>query len=451
MEATPIPLPLNLPLKVGAFCLALAAAGCVGGEMDGERGERGGALINGEITNERPEIGDIGGCTATLIRPNLVITAAHCMGYSSRPNPGNYSTFNVQMANGGQESYSVRRIKVFSGDLGDRDVALLQLSSSVPSSVAVPTRVSDRGPDPNEEVTIFGYGCTDRWNQGGGYTKRKATFSYGNSSHLCPGDSGGPFVLGVDGPVFGINSGYYTGDGEDIFGFPWSIKQELEAQLRQWEELDGDPVTRRKIQITNSTGRQLWARCNHEDSVTCSWWTLIQPGQTTWLAAEDDALMIDNDEFGGTWVYTEVLADGENVTVYDNPEHPLYPPGEIPEADPEPLPDPTPDPEPDNDPAPDPGEGDDNPIGDPGDPNDPMPAPDPPPDGDAPGSEWVDNGEAGQAWVDDESLGWIDETPTVENRAACATPSRGAPVQRAPLILLLLLPLLPLLRRVGER
>ena len=328
-------------VRVLCVSLALGVGGCVGGAFDEDEGGTDRPLIDGTLTSERNEIGSIGGCTATLIRPNVAITAAHCLGYATRQNPGRYTTFSVEFGNG-WDSYNVKRYVSFSSQLGDRDVCLLQLSESVPAHVATPTRVADRGPEQGEDVTIFGYGCTSRRNQGSGGDKRKATFSYGQfSSHLCPGDSGGPYVKGLDGPVFGINSGYYTGNGEDIFGFPYTIKNELEAQIRAWEELDGAPVQRREINVTNSSGRRVFVKCAGDDSATCSWWNLLEPGQSTWLAAPDNNLMVDNHDFGGTWDWTPASAPaGDSATIHDNPENPFYPPGTEPEDDPAPAPEP---------------------------------------------------------------------------------------------------------------
>ena len=157
---------------------------------------------------------------------NSSTSAAHCKGYSTRQSSGRYGSFSVEFGNG-WDSYNIRRLRSFSRNLGSRDVLLLQLSENVPEHVAVPTRVADFVPEEGEEVTIFGYGCTSWRNQRGGGVKRKATFAYGDfSSHLCPGDSGGPFVKGVGGPIFGINSGYNTGNGADIFGMPPNLKVE---------------------------------------------------------------------------------------------------------------------------------------------------------------------------------------------------------------------------------
>lgn len=412
-------------------------AGCAGGDWDLPIDSLDNPLIDGSRTDERPEIGSLGGCTGTLIRPNVVVSASHCYNYSSRRSQGRYGTYYVQRPRQQTEQFNIDLIEVYDRQLGEDDVSLLHLSSAVPEHVATPTRIAERSAEPGEEAVLWGYGCTDRWNQGGGGVKRKYVYGYGTSDKLCPGDSGGPGTIGNDGPVFLINSGYW-GDGTDIFGEPWQIKQQLEDQLRQWEEDYGSPVQRNEIQITNSSGRDLWIRCQGDDSVTCSWWVNIPPGQTDWVASPDNKVVLDNNDAGGGWTQFEATAPSASATVYDNPEFPFYAPGSEPN---EPAPDPGEDPAPDpgDDPAPDPGPGDD-PAPDPGDQgnngsNDPGddpgvdPAPDPNDQADPNDPGFTDQG----AWVDDpveDDFRWADPdaNPASAPQAGCgvASPSSGS-------------------------
>ncbi len=422
-------------------------AGCAAGDWDQPIDSLDNPLIDGSRTMERPEIGSLGGCTGTLIRPNVVISASHCYNYSSRRSQGRYGTYYVQREGQQTQQFNIDLIEVYDRQLGADDISLLHLSSVVPENVATPTRIADRNAERGEEAVLWGYGCTERWGQSGGGVKRKYVYPFGTSDKLCPGDSGGPGTIGNDGPVFLINSGYW-GDGTDIFGEPWQLKQQLENQLRTWEETYGSPVPRNEIQVTNSSGRDLWIRCNGDDSVTCSWWVNIQPGQTNWVAAPEGEVFLSNTEAGGGWDWFEATAPGAQVTVYDNPTNPFYEPGTEPDPDPAPDPGGDPAPDPGDDPAPDPG---DDPAPDPGDddPNNPGddPAPDPGDQNDDPNDDpiadpapepgltedgaWVDDPDDGFAWAD------ADPTPTTAPQAGCSTAPTSA---AAPTWILCLLP-----------
>ena len=226
-----------------AGVLAFALSGCVGGETGEETGTpQAGELLNGAQTFERPEVGRISGCTATLIRPNVAITAAHCIDFQSREEAGHRGWFTIDRGPNDSRFYQIERFRSFASDAGANDVALLRLAEDVPASVAVPTSISTRGASNGETVTIFGYGCTNRSTQRGGFTKRKHVYAFGASSNLCPGDSGGPVVLGGMGPVFLINSAYWTHNGRDIFGEPYRFIETLRSQIVRWDELYGAPA-----------------------------------------------------------------------------------------------------------------------------------------------------------------------------------------------------------------
>ncbi len=213
--------------------LAVGIGACVPDGSSLETGE-GDEVLGGTVSLDRPEIGSIGGCTATLIRPRVAITAAHCMNYATRETPGRYGTFTIQQADRSTTRYTIERYRSFGRQLGANDVTLLRLATAVPPEIATPTTVALDEPARGETASIWGYGCTRRGSSQGGGTKRFFAFPYGPSSNLCPGDSGGPMVHGMDGPVFGINSGYYTNNGRDIFGAPWQIRTQIEQQLASW-------------------------------------------------------------------------------------------------------------------------------------------------------------------------------------------------------------------------
>jgi hypothetical protein len=224
---------------VGNLCLWLAL-GCTTVEL-GERPPLEGAaeeLIGGTYTYERPEVGSISGCTATLVGPRLVITAAHCLSYGSRTTPGNYGTFEIRRRAGDSQRFVIERFVSFSGDLGAEDVALIRLASPVPASVATPAGLASANPSRGAGLTIYGYGCQARGTRST-WGKQKLTTSYGaTTTNLCPGDSGGPTITS-GGAVLRINSGYYVGSGADIFGSVPVVYDRLQRTASSWGDRFG--------------------------------------------------------------------------------------------------------------------------------------------------------------------------------------------------------------------
>jgi hypothetical protein len=203
-------------------------------------------IRNGTVTSERAEVGKIRGCTATLVAANVIITAAHCVGYGTRTNIGNYNTFTVDK-NGQRSQYRVNRYRSFSRTLGADDIAVLGLASEVPSDIARPAPLASQTPEDGTSLTVYGYGCTVIGRSGDG-RKRRATYSQGEQSqHLCPGDSGGPVFNDATGAVARINSGYRLDRGRtDIYGHVPGIFDRVRSQVEAWASSDlppegGDP------------------------------------------------------------------------------------------------------------------------------------------------------------------------------------------------------------------
>lgn len=231
-----------------------AALGCATQVSESEpEAETGSALVGGTVTSLRPEVGRVNGtCTATLIHPRYVITAAHCINATTLQPSSSPPTMMFSI---GSESYLVDRMHGFGyfrlqyTGSGDRttDVALLRLATAVPASTAQPARLADAPPVLEAQATLFGFGCTNRdQSAAGAGTKRFFTFAYGSStSALCQGDSGGPAFIGGPediGELWGINSDY-TGSGSfstwsDLFGDVTFFKPQIEQLIRQWEGSD---------------------------------------------------------------------------------------------------------------------------------------------------------------------------------------------------------------------
>lgn len=225
----------GLALTMGASALAgcADAPGEDGGPVLDEK------IIDGQFTLARPEIGRMqsatGACTATLVRPNVLITAAHCVQYQNLQNHN--GQFRIDLPTGGARTYTWDTARVFSQDLGAADLALLRLASPVEASVATPTTIATTDPPAGSALRLFGYGCSDRANNHDDHQGRKQTANLvagQTSSKLCPGDSGGPVTVGDDGPVYLINSGYYVQSGADIFGRPVQYRAQLEAVIAEW-------------------------------------------------------------------------------------------------------------------------------------------------------------------------------------------------------------------------
>jgi V8-like Glu-specific endopeptidase len=348
------------PLGIGIL-LTFGSACAVGDFVDPTETSSPGELLNGSPTFDRPEVGRLhfgqgGFCTATLITENVAVTAAHCVSYGTQQTAGNYGRFVVDPdENASPRSFDITHYRSFSSRLGWSDVALLRLATRVPASVAIPTTVSARSASSGQSVTVYGYGCTDRDAQRGGFLKRSFTYAFGRSENLCPGDSGGPVVVGDDGPVFLVNSGYYTQSGTDIFGEPWRLKADVDTQISNWVRDVGMPAAPAEVRLTNSSGAPLWARCNGTESAECTGWTYLRDGATEGIVTQGRRIILDNQDYHPTlrWSHNELVAPTDDVTVHPNQDDPFTP--LVTEPDPEP--------EPDVDPEPDPNTGgDDDPI-----------------------------------------------------------------------------------------
>jgi hypothetical protein len=178
------------------------------------------ALIGGTATFARPAVGwlesDGLGCTATLVDSSFILTAAHCVQYRQGDIWGTFSVWNTA----GQllSTVNVDTANSFGIEPGNGDFAFLHLTDPIPSSTVTPVPLGPR-PQAGQQVTAFGFGCTNRDTQEGAHIKRYGSYAYGNSAMICPGDSGGPRVHGSHngtGSIWAVNSGWHPRDGGDI-------------------------------------------------------------------------------------------------------------------------------------------------------------------------------------------------------------------------------------------
>lgn len=178
-----------------------------------------------------------GTCTGSLVAPNVVLTARHCVADVSRGPEGldcedrfgptwSADSFSVttltEMPRRGGE-FGVRQVLVTADPgLCDNDIAVLILDENVPTSAAVPLvpRIDD-GPDTDEVYTAIGYGepnagtrrrlagksviCVGDFWCGEETGEVIGRFDWIGDGSICSGDSGGP-ALDAFGRVIGVVS-----------------------------------------------------------------------------------------------------------------------------------------------------------------------------------------------------------------------------------------------------
>jgi len=182
------------------------------------------------VVGEGPD-GQMSMCTGTLIDPEVVLTAGHCVYRKSKQ--GQLETINVKNIQAGAnlvEAHLVANVKEvkmhpqWNGDVQQGvDLALIHLEEKVIDIDFYGIRSTS--PQQGETGVIVGYGLTSVQDQQSTGVHRKGDSSIqsvqqygiieiGNPSGTCQGDSGGPFFT-LDG-----NSGKYLVTGVTSYGNP---------------------------------------------------------------------------------------------------------------------------------------------------------------------------------------------------------------------------------------
>ena len=214
--------PIALPL-----CTFLGA--CVAGDspIDDSVEVATRPLIGGAIANDDPAVVALlsGGsssafCTATLISPSVVLTAAHCIDMAGA-DPNIIAFFGTDVASEGTRIGIGRKTQHinWNGSVGNFDIGLLLLNFPQDPFLPVPLNTSTATDHSGEPYRHVGFGVYDRQTMAADGKKREGTtaisgfqndviLSGDDQVSVCFGDSGGPAFLNIDGTehVAGIHS-----------------------------------------------------------------------------------------------------------------------------------------------------------------------------------------------------------------------------------------------------
>lgn len=173
-------------------------------------------LINGEIVDPNDarwqpvvSVRSAGGsgCTATVVGPKVIITAAHCGANGER------GSFTYKQT---RYNFKYERSPIYPKKDHDLSLGYLDRTFEGPLRDVILLR-----PNVGDDVTLLGYGCTQIGGGGGsdgklrigdskviGYSNYDVISQKSGGAALCYGDSGGPSLIDKDSnpKVWGINS-----------------------------------------------------------------------------------------------------------------------------------------------------------------------------------------------------------------------------------------------------
>ena len=181
------------------------------------------AIVNGTKDTGHTSVGRIAGgaeghCTATLIGPRTLLTAAHCL---TNKGPG-YIVMPISFSFSGLDTYDAESAVVhpsYGQYYFSYDIGVVRLKQVVTKQT--PSPLASAAPKVGQKAVLVGYGITGTGKYDSG-VKRVGTntISYlnkdylsfsgssGSSSNLCSGDSGGPSFGTENGKevIIGVHS-----------------------------------------------------------------------------------------------------------------------------------------------------------------------------------------------------------------------------------------------------
>lgn len=256
----PAPRSLHLRSWAGAL-LALALPACAGSASDERTGTATASLLGGEETEGDDAVvaivaSDAVFCTGTLVGPQLVLTAAHCV--EEAPRGVLEVAFGARALDGDGERVVVAAVALHPGY--DRaapgaDLALLRLARRAPSHIepAGIAAAGDPAPERGERVRHVGFGSADASTGAGMGVKRTAIHvvhdvsseeiaTGARAARTCFGDSGGPALRARAGgmeKVVGVVSRAAPGDHDCSGEITWDTRVDvnrdwLDARALAW-------------------------------------------------------------------------------------------------------------------------------------------------------------------------------------------------------------------------